>query len=148
MATTYNLGRVGYVNKGGYNPTAVYEEKDAVVYQNGYYEYTNPTPSAGNVPTNTTYWKVMLDPTAMNAATETANSAGAHIGPDEPTNENQLVWIDTEEEDIALYYRGTGSPEGVIAAIVGSLYFNTSGGSGTTLYVKETGTGNTGWAAK
>lgn len=43
---------------------------------------------------------------------------------------------------------GAGSPEGVITAPPGSLYSNTSGGAGTTLYVKETGTGNTGWAAK
>lgn len=43
---------------------------------------------------------------------------------------------------------GAGSPQGVITAPPGSLYTNTSGGSGTTLYVKESGTGNTGWAAK
>ena len=42
---------------------------------------------------------------------------------------------------------GTGSPEGSITASVGSLWTNTSGGAGTTLYVKESGTGNTGWAA-
>ena len=43
---------------------------------------------------------------------------------------------------------GSGSPEGVRAAPVGSLYTRTDGGSGTTLYVKESGTGNTGWTAK
>ena len=42
----------------------------------------------------------------------------------------------------------TGSPEGALAAIVGSLYTRTNGGAGTTLYVKESGTGNTGWVAK
>ena len=41
-----------------------------------------------------------------------------------------------------------GSPEGSVTADVGSVCINTSGGEGTTLYVKETGTGNTGWAAK
>lgn len=46
------------------------------------------------------------------------------------------------------WYRGTGSPENVIAATVGSLYSRIDGGAGTTLYVKETGTGNTGWVAK
>lgn len=45
-------------------------------------------------------------------------------------------------------YSGAGSPEGVLTAPPGSLYSNTSGGAGTTLYVKETGTGNTGWVAK
>lgn len=43
---------------------------------------------------------------------------------------------------------GTGSPEGVVAANVGCLYSRTDGGAGTTLYVKESGVGNTGWVAK
>lgn len=43
---------------------------------------------------------------------------------------------------------GTGSPESVVTANVGSLYTRTDGGTGTTLYVKETGTGNTGWVGK
>lgn len=49
----------------------------------------------------------------------------------------------------ALYIRnGTGTPEGSYTAPVGSLFLRTDGGTGTTLYVKETGTGNTGWVAK
>ena len=44
---------------------------------------------------------------------------------------------------------GSGAPEGSISAIVGTLYLRTDGGSGSTLYVKESGNGtNTGWAAK
>lgn len=43
---------------------------------------------------------------------------------------------------------GTGSPEGVLTAGIGSTYRRTDGGAGTSFYVKETGTGNTGWAAK
>ncbi len=43
---------------------------------------------------------------------------------------------------------GSGSPEGVITAPVGALWTRTDGGTGTTLYVKETGSGNTGWVAK
>ena len=43
---------------------------------------------------------------------------------------------------------GTGSPEGVVTAPVGSMYSRQDGGTGTTLYVKESGAGNTGWAAK
>jgi hypothetical protein len=42
----------------------------------------------------------------------------------------------------------TGSPEGVVTASVGSLYLRSNGGANTTLYVKESGTGNTGWVAK
>ena len=43
---------------------------------------------------------------------------------------------------------GNGSPEGSIAAPIGSLWTRLDGGAGTTLYVKESGTGNTGWVAK
>lgn len=43
---------------------------------------------------------------------------------------------------------GTGSPEGAVTAPVGSMYSRTDGGTGTALYVKESGVGNTGWAAK
>lgn len=43
---------------------------------------------------------------------------------------------------------GTGSPEGAITGPVGCLWTRTDGGASTTLYVKESGTGNTGWIAK
>jgi len=43
---------------------------------------------------------------------------------------------------------GTGSPNGVVTANPGSTYRNISGGSGTSFYVKESGTGNTGWVGK
>lgn len=43
---------------------------------------------------------------------------------------------------------GTGSPETIVTAVVGTLYLRTDGGVGTTLYVKESGTGNVGWVAK
>lgn len=45
------------------------------------------------------------------------------------------------------WYSAAGSPEGVVTAGIGSLYTDTSGGEGTTLYVKEVGTGSTGWVA-
>jgi parallel beta-helix repeat protein len=46
------------------------------------------------------------------------------------------------------YLAGTGSPEGVHAAPVGSQYARTDGGAATCLYIKESGAGNTGWVAK
>ena len=45
-------------------------------------------------------------------------------------------------------YSGTGSPEGVKAAAIGSLWLRQDGGTSTSVYVKESGTGNTGWVAK
>lgn len=47
-----------------------------------------------------------------------------------------------------IWTSGSGSPESVLTAPVGSLYTRTDGGASTTLYVKETGSGNTGWVAK
>lgn len=43
---------------------------------------------------------------------------------------------------------GAGSPEGAVTAPIGSIYSRTDGGASTTMYVKESGTGNTGWVAK
>ena len=43
---------------------------------------------------------------------------------------------------------GSGTPEGAVAAPVGTLYLRTDGGASTTFYVKESGTGDTGWVAK
>lgn len=44
---------------------------------------------------------------------------------------------------------GTGDPEGVIPAKVGTLFLREDGGASTVLYVKETGSdGPTGWVAK
>lgn len=43
---------------------------------------------------------------------------------------------------------GTGTPEAAVTATVGSMFLRTDGGAATTLYVKESGSGNTGWVAK
>lgn len=43
--------------------------------------------------------------------------------------------------------RDRSSPEGAVVAAPGSVWYRTDGGSGTTVYLKETGTGNTGWVA-
>lgn len=45
-------------------------------------------------------------------------------------------------------FRGTGTPEGVVAAAIGSTFQRSDGSLGTALYVKESGTGNTGWVPK
>lgn len=46
------------------------------------------------------------------------------------------------------FYYGTGSPEAAVTAAMGSLYLRTDGGASTTLYVKTSGAGSTGWTAK
>lgn len=42
---------------------------------------------------------------------------------------------------------GSGTPEGSKSAAVGSFYLRTDGSAGTSMYVKESGSGNTGWTA-
>jgi hypothetical protein len=43
--------------------------------------------------------------------------------------------------------RGAGTPESAVAAEPGSIFLRSDGSAGVTVYVKETGTGNTGWKA-
>lgn len=45
-------------------------------------------------------------------------------------------------------YAGSGTPEAAVTAGIGSIFLRTNGGAATSLYVKETGTGNTGWVGK
>jgi hypothetical protein len=42
-------------------------------------------------------------------------------------------------------WNGTGSPEGVVTARIGSMYLRDDGGQATAIYYKEILTGNTGW---
>lgn len=71
------------------------------------------------------------------------------IDQDGLTNEYwaQVINAVVDKLNVTLF-TGTGSPEGAVIASVGALYTRTDGGTGTTLYVKESGTGNTGWVAK
>jgi hypothetical protein len=52
--------------------------------------------------------------------------------------------VDTNTSGI---YAGTGSPETVITATPGSLFLRWDGGANTSVYRKESGSGNTGWVA-
>ncbi len=64
------------------------------------------------------------------------------------------VWVNSLVPNTGLgasippLYTGSGTPEGAVTAAVGSLYTNTAGSTNTTLYVKTSGSGNTGWTAK
>lgn len=46
-----------------------------------------------------------------------------------------------------LVMAGTVAPEGAVTAPPATVYTRTTGGAGTTRYVKQTGVGNTGWAS-
>jgi len=67
------------------------------------------------------------------------------------TKSTQILYYDyviIEVLDPNSFIFGTNSPESVYTAPVGAMYRRTNGGANTTLYVKESGTGNTGWVAK
>jgi len=81
-----------------------------------------------------------------NRKTLQVGSGAPHTGT--PSSRLSLYNEDTDSTFVQIL-SGTGSPEGVILAPQGSLYLRTDGGSGTTLYIKETSAGiNTGWDAK
>lgn len=56
--------------------------------------------------------------------------------------------IDNPNYRAGMSLSGYGSPENVVNAVVGTEYHRLDGGANTTLYVKESGTGNTGWVGK
>jgi len=80
--------------------------------------------------------------------TATAGGADARI----ETGSGDLVLIPASGKVVLnsgpSWSSGTGTPEGVVTAPIGSMFSRTDGGAGTALYVKETGTGNTGWVGK
>lgn len=59
-----------------------------------------------------------------------------------------LFAISAGDGDMVKVYSGFGSPESNVKAGVGSVYMRKDGGANTSLYVKESGTGATGWQAK
>lgn len=61
-------------------------------------------------------------------------------------NNGYLVFGDDGATQVS-FRSGSGSPEGVVTAVIGSLYSRTDGGTDTAVYRKESGTGNTGWVA-
>lgn len=66
---------------------------------------------------------------------------------DQPT-ERTSEWTEaiTRQVNSGAIISGTGSPEGVYAAKATALYMNIAGAPGAILYIKKTGTGNTGWS--
>jgi hypothetical protein len=98
---------------------------------------TNNNLSLAGSNTNSSAWSVEGAAVIGTAVVSANNINPATIGL-EYSVVNQL-------SNIRIQY-GTATPEASITAGIGSLFINKSGGAGTTLYVKQTGTGNTGWA--
>lgn len=81
-------------------------------------------------------------PTALTVGFNTLVGRGAsgNISALTQTQAKLLLGFDT-------LFSGTGSPEGSVTSTVGGLFRRTDGATGSTLYVKESGSGNTGWLA-
>lgn len=85
------------------------------------------------------------------------SDGSTYIAVGRDSGENNVWSVDTDGNQSSNSYTlngtvswtsGAASPESVVTAPVGSIYSRTDGGANTTLYVKESGTGNTGWVAK
>ena len=61
MAQIIDLGKIRFSYQGTYNPATEYETNDVVKYGGNVYVYINATSSTGNVPTNTTFWSLMVE---------------------------------------------------------------------------------------
>lgn len=57
------------------------------------------------------------------------------------------VWVRRNSGVVAIF-EGTGTPESVLTAPIGSIAVRRDGGAATVLYIKESGSGSTGWIAK
>lgn len=57
------------------------------------------------------------------------------------------VWV-KRNGGVVPIFEGTGTPESVLTSGIGSIAIRRDGGAATVLYIKETGSGNTGWVAK
>jgi hypothetical protein len=83
-----------------------------------------------------------------------AYSGGQSVGINLATIGNNVWVIDCQNttNTIGIGIRrkmsGNGTPEATVTAGIGSIFSRLDGGAGTSLYVKESGTGNTGWVGK
>ena len=74
-----------------------------------------------------------------------------------PATNDEVICINVNGKPVVLgigkraagpmIYKGSGSPESAVTAEVGSIYQRTNGSTATAVYIKESGSGNTGWVA-
>lgn len=84
----------------------------------------------------------LIDNDFINGADINETGTAVKISGNRGTTNNQILVNNRK------ILEGAGSPEGVVTALIGSQYIRRDGGAGTSFYVKESGTGNTGWMAK
>lgn len=83
------------------------------------------------------------------SSTGTIVTRGTHYATESGTVDGGTLQADAVTLDATCkILTGAGTPEGAVTAGVCSIFLRTDGGAATTLYVKESGAGNTGWVAK
>ncbi len=90
-------------------------------------------------------YSVWLTTSATPAVVSVNNTADSGITI--PASTPAGLWVRTGG-NMRPVFEGTGSPEGVLAAAVGAVALRRDGAAATVMYVKESGTGSTGWVAK
>ena len=106
------------------------------VFSNGQATTTNGTSGIFGNTTDSSGNFIPLRDNVFDLGTQSFRWNEGYIGTIRPGSGN-VIWSS-----------GTGTPEGVVTAVVGSLFTRDDGGVSTTLYVKTSGSGNTGWTAK
>jgi hypothetical protein len=64
-----------------------------------------------------------------------------------PAGSGAVQWVSDSESTGCTTTIGSGSPQGVVTAPPGSDYRNLTGSAGSVFWIKQSGTGNTGWFA-
>lgn len=75
------------------------------------------------------------------------NGLGTTVGRLVKSEADQII-LGTNAAGAMGIYWGSGTPEAAVTAGIGSTFHRSDGGAITSFYVKESGTGNTGWVAK
>lgn len=138
VASGDSLGRIDFLGADGTN----------LVRAASIYVTVDGTPGTNDMPGRLAFL-TSLDGTASPVERLTIDNAGVVTVSSENLSFNTagkgLLFTGNSS---VIWRCGSGTPEGAVTAPVGSLFTRTDGGASTTLYVKESGTGNTGWVAK
>ena len=103
---------------------------------------------AGALTTLATAYLVTIDGITQDSANYTITAGSPYTLTISTVPSGAFIVITSLTAGLANWITGFGSPNGVVTAQTGSIYTNLNGGSLSTLYVKESGSGNTGWIAK